>query len=118
MHQTKKGQQWHFGMKAHIGVDADSGLVHTVIGTAANVNDVTQAAGGCQCLPPPANTGWISHPGIRCSGPGGLGVGLQPRQQGPAQKAAMSFLNFTKDPLTKRQVVTGSNCLRQAAGGV
>ena len=44
MHQTKKGNQWHFGMKAHIGVDADSGLVHTVIGTAANVNDVTQAS--------------------------------------------------------------------------
>ena len=42
MHQTRKGNQWHFGMKAHIGVDADSGLVHTVIGTAANVNDVTQ----------------------------------------------------------------------------
>jgi len=42
MHQTKKGNQWHFGMKAHIGVDADSGLVHTVIGTAANVHDVTQ----------------------------------------------------------------------------
>ena len=43
MHQTKKGNQWHFGMKAHIGVDADSGLVHTVVGTSANVNDVTQA---------------------------------------------------------------------------
>ena len=43
MHQTKKGNQWHFGMKAHIGVDTDSGLVHTVIGTAANVHDVTQA---------------------------------------------------------------------------
>jgi transposase, IS5 family len=43
MHQTKKGNQWHFGMKAHIGVDADSGLVHTVTGTAANVHDVTQA---------------------------------------------------------------------------
>lgn len=42
MHQAKKGNQWHFGMKAHIGVDADSGLVHTVLGTAANVNDVTQ----------------------------------------------------------------------------
>jgi transposase, IS5 family len=42
MHQTKKGNAWHFGMKAHIGVDADTGLVHTVIGTAANVNDVTQ----------------------------------------------------------------------------
>jgi IS5 family transposase len=45
MHQTKKGNQWHLGMKAHIGVDADSGLVHTVIGTAANVNDVTQGHG-------------------------------------------------------------------------
>jgi len=44
MHQAKKGNQWHFGMKAHIGVDAESGLVHTVVGTAANVNDVTQAA--------------------------------------------------------------------------
>ncbi|NKI96834.1 IS5 family transposase [Rhizobacter sp. SG703] len=43
MHQTKKGNQWHFGMKAHIGVDADSGLVHSMVGTAANVNDVTQA---------------------------------------------------------------------------
>lgn len=44
MHQTKKGNQWHFGMKVHIGVDAQSGLVHSVIGTAANVNDVTQAS--------------------------------------------------------------------------
>ena len=44
MHQTKKGNQWHFGMKCHIGVDADSGLVHTVVGTAANANDVTQAS--------------------------------------------------------------------------
>ena len=44
MHQTKKGNQWHFGMKAHMGVDADSGLVHSVVGTAANVNDVTQAS--------------------------------------------------------------------------
>ncbi len=43
MHQAKKGNQWHFGMKAHIGVDAQSGLVHSVVGTAANVNDVTQA---------------------------------------------------------------------------
>ena len=43
MHQTKKGNQWHFGMKAHIGVDADSGLTHTVVTTAANVGDVTQA---------------------------------------------------------------------------
>lgn len=45
MHQTKKGNQWYFGMKAHIGVDAESGLVHTVIGTAGNVSDVTQGHG-------------------------------------------------------------------------
>lgn len=44
MHQTKKGSQWHFGMNAHIGVDADSGLVRSVVGTAANVNGVTQAS--------------------------------------------------------------------------
>jgi transposase, IS5 family len=44
MHQTKKGNQWHFGMKAHIGVDVASGLVHTVRGTAANEADVTQTA--------------------------------------------------------------------------
>jgi IS5 family transposase len=42
MHQTKKGNQWFFGMKAHIGVDADSGLVHTVTTTAANEADVEQ----------------------------------------------------------------------------
>ncbi|GAA4409891.1 IS5 family transposase [Quisquiliibacterium transsilvanicum] len=43
MHQTKKGNQWYFGMKAHIGADAESGLVHTVRCTAANVNDVVEA---------------------------------------------------------------------------
>ena len=42
MHQTKKGNQWHFGMKAHIAVDAESGLVHTVTATAANEADVEQ----------------------------------------------------------------------------
>ncbi len=42
MHQTKKGNQWYFGMKAHIGVDVESGLVHTVTTTAANAADITQ----------------------------------------------------------------------------
>jgi IS5 family transposase len=42
MHQTKKGNQWHFGMKAHIGT-APQGVVHTVVGTAANVADVACA---------------------------------------------------------------------------
>ena len=40
-HQVKKGNAWHFGYKAHVGVDKDSGLVHTVEVTAANVHDVT-----------------------------------------------------------------------------
>ena len=44
MHQTKKGNAWHFGLKAHIGVDRESGLVHTVVTTAANVSDISQAA--------------------------------------------------------------------------
>ena len=43
MHQTKKGNQWHFGMKAHIGVDADTGIVHSMSTTAANAHDVTEA---------------------------------------------------------------------------
>lgn len=42
MHSSKKGNQWYFGMKAHIGVDAESGLVHTVRGTSGHVGDVTQ----------------------------------------------------------------------------
>ena len=47
MHQTKKGNQWYFGMKAHIGADAESGLVHTVRGTAANVSDVVSRPTRC-----------------------------------------------------------------------
>ena len=43
MHQTKKGNQWYFGMKAHIGVDAESGLAHTLETTPANVSDVVVA---------------------------------------------------------------------------
>ena len=40
MHQTKKGNQWYFGMKAHIGVDSKEGIVHSVCSTAASVSDV------------------------------------------------------------------------------
>ncbi len=39
MHQTKKGSQWYFGMKAHIGVDSRTKLIHSVAATAANVHD-------------------------------------------------------------------------------
>jgi IS5 family transposase len=43
MHSSKKGNQWYFGMKAHIGVDAESGLVHTVRGTPGHVSDIAEA---------------------------------------------------------------------------
>jgi len=43
MHQIKKGNKWHFGMKAHIGADADSGLVHSLHTTAANPSDMAHA---------------------------------------------------------------------------
>ena len=43
MHQTKKGSQWYFGMKAHIGVDAGTGYAHSVTATAANVHDLDEA---------------------------------------------------------------------------
>ena len=44
MHSTKKGNQWYFGMKLHIGVDAASGLVHSAVGGAANEHDITRMA--------------------------------------------------------------------------
>ena len=43
MHQTRKGNQWHFGMKAHIGVDSETGIVHSLSTTAANAHGVTEA---------------------------------------------------------------------------
>jgi len=43
MHQTKKGNQWHFGMKAHIGADAEIGVVHSMTTTPANHHDITEA---------------------------------------------------------------------------
>jgi transposase, IS5 family len=44
MHQTKKGNQWHYGMKIHSGVDAGSGYVHTITATSANEHDITETA--------------------------------------------------------------------------
>lgn len=67
MHQAKKDKAWHFGMKAHIGVDLGSGLIHTTVGTAANVSDVSQAHAllhgkrGCAWVTP-ATKDWKSVP--------------------------------------------------------
>ena len=44
MHSTKKGNQWYFGMKAHIGVDLVNGVTHSLVTTAANAHDVTQVS--------------------------------------------------------------------------
>ena len=78
MHQTKKGNQWYFGMKAHIGVDADSGLVHSVVGTAANVNDVTQAGGLLH-----------GHEQVAFGDAGYRGVAKRTEAQGPEWHVAM-----------------------------
>ena len=64
MHQTKKGNQWYFGMKAHIGVDAESGLAHGLATTAANVSDVATVNAG-SILPKSADRrvstlGWMA----------------------------------------------------------
>jgi len=42
MHSARKGKQWHFGMKIHVGADVDSGAVHTVTTTSANVADIDE----------------------------------------------------------------------------
>ena len=44
MHQVKKGNEWYFGMKCHMGVDAGTGYIHSIEATPANIHDITQAA--------------------------------------------------------------------------
>ena len=91
MHQAKKGNQWHFGMKAHIGVDAESGLVHSLVGTAANVNDVTQA-------------GALLHgkEGVSFGDAGYRGVGKRAEAQGPQWHVAMQPGKRRKLDLTRK----------------
>ena len=78
MKQTRKGNNWYFGMKAHIGVDAESGLVHTVVGTAANVNDLNMA-------------GQLLHgqEGTAFADAGYQGVHKRPEAHGPVWHVAM-----------------------------
>jgi IS5 family transposase len=79
MHQTKKGNQWYFGMKAHIGVDSWSGLVHTVVGTAANVHDINVAA---QLL--------NGEEHVAFGDSGYRGIGKRDEAQGPTWHVAMT----------------------------
>ena len=96
MHQVKKGQQWYFGMKAHIGVDAQTGLVHSVATTAANVADVTQV---------PA----LLHGGeTRVWGDAGYqGVGQRPEHRGRAMDWQVALR-----PGQRRRLAPGSAAAR------
>ena len=99
MHQTKKGNQWHFGMKAHIGVDADTGIVHSMSATGANAHDVTEThnllhggetvvwgdAGYRGCISGERTWGWRWNGGWRCvrgvAGRWSLGAGRHWRRR-------------------------------------
>lgn len=70
MHQAKKGNQWYFGMKAHIGVDDESGLVHSVVGTAANLADSRRSISCCTAtktwsVPMPVIPAWRNAPNMK-----------------------------------------------------
>ena len=80
MHQTRKGNNWYFGLKLHIGVDVASGLVHSLVTTPAHVHDLTpvpELLHGCECL----GGCWLSgHP--QTAGTPGLGRALARRPAG------------------------------------
>ena len=80
MHQTRKGNQWYFGMKAHIGVDAGTGYVHTVRCTAANVPDIVETA---HLMRPDDTDGWGDA--------GYLGVGARPEVTGDDQLSQITW---------------------------
>ncbi|QJQ11444.1 IS5 family transposase [Pseudomonas putida] len=94
MHQTKKGNQYFFGMKAHIGADAESGLVHHVHGTAANVADVTKVA---QLLHGDEN--------IVCADAGYTGLEKRPEHAGRQVIWQIAARRSTYKHLSKRSVL-------------
>lgn len=94
MHQTKKGNQYYFGMKAHISADAESGLVHHVHGTAANVADVTEVA---QLLHGEENVG--------CADAGYTGVEKRPEPEGRQVIWQVAARRSTYKHLSKRSVL-------------
>jgi len=94
MHQAKKGNQWYFGMKAHIGVDDESGLVHSVVGTAANVADVTQVD---KLLHGDEN--------VVCADAGYTGVEKRPEHEGRQVVWQIAARRSTYQKLGKRSVL-------------
>jgi IS5 family transposase len=80
MHQTKKGNQWYFGAKAHIGADLEKGVVHTVVSTAANVADIAVAHQLLHGAEKVADRRWLHRSGKaprghRCASRGRMGGG-------------------------------------------
>ena len=100
MHQTKKGNQWHFGMKAHIGVDAKSGLTHSLVTTAANEHDLNQLGnllhGEEQFVS--ADAGYQRSATARGAGRGGCG--LADRRASRQGKTLKQHPRKTKRPST------------------
>lgn len=94
MHQTKKGNQYYFGMKAHIGADTDSGLVHSVVGTAANVADITQVD---QLLHGEEN--------VVCADAGYTGVEKRPEHEGREVIWQIAARRSTYKKLSKRSAL-------------
>lgn len=94
MHQTKKGNQYFFGMKAHIGADAESGLVHSVVGAAANVADVTQVD---RLLHGKEN--------VVCADAGYTGVEKRPEHEGREIIWQIAARRSTYQHLSKRSVL-------------
>lgn len=80
MHQTKKGNEWYFGMKIHAGIDAGSGYVHTITGTSANVNDVRETANLIR-----------EDDEVVYGDSGYLGAGDQPEVKGDKKKSKIEF---------------------------
>lgn len=105
MHQTKKGDQYFFGMKAHIGADAESALVHHVHGTAANVADVTEFA---HLLHGDEN--------VVCADAGYTGVEKRPEHEGRPVIWQIAARRSTYKHLSKRSVLYKARSVRGAAG--
>ena len=80
IHQTKKGNEWHFGMKMHVGVDAGTGYVHTIEATSANEHDITAAS-----------KLFRKDDEVVYGDSAYLGIEKRPEKQGDKQKAAIDY---------------------------
>ena len=95
MHQTKKGNEWHFGMKMHVGVDAGTGYVHTIEATSANEHDITVASKLLR-----------KDDEVVYGDSAYLGIEKRPEIQGDKQKAAIDY-RINQRPGKRRSMTDG-----------